>query len=117
MIDSCFSGQGSRSVSVLNARPLMTVSDGGPATPGRLTVITAAAGREEATSLPAENHGTFSFYLLKGIAGAADANSDGHVSVDELFQFVRGNVVRAAQLQSRQQTPQLYTADRGLLLY
>jgi tetratricopeptide (TPR) repeat protein len=37
-------------------------------------------------------HGAFSFYLLKGLAGAADENGDRFVDGEELITYVRDNV-------------------------
>jgi tetratricopeptide (TPR) repeat protein len=37
-------------------------------------------------------HGAFSYYLVKGLAGAADKNGDGIVNVNEIIEFVRDQV-------------------------
>jgi uncharacterized caspase-like protein/Tfp pilus assembly protein PilF len=52
-------------------------------------------------------HGIFTFYVVQGLSGAADANGDGVVTADELAEYVRTNV-RAAT--NAQQNP---TSDRG----
>ena len=38
-------------------------------------------------------HGVFTYYLVRGLRGEADADSDGFVRLGELFDFVRKNVV------------------------
>jgi uncharacterized caspase-like protein len=40
-------------------------------------------------------HGIFTYYLLKGLRGAADADKDGLVSVDEAYRYVTTHVPRA----------------------
>lgn len=40
-------------------------------------------------------HGVFTYYLLKGLKGEADANKDGTVTAGELFNYVRDNVLKA----------------------
>jgi uncharacterized caspase-like protein len=40
-------------------------------------------------------HGVFTFYLLKGLHGEADANKDGTVTAGELYAYVRDNVAKA----------------------
>jgi uncharacterized caspase-like protein len=40
-------------------------------------------------------HGVFTFYLLKGLHGEADANKDGTVTAGELFSYVHDNVAKA----------------------
>jgi tetratricopeptide (TPR) repeat protein len=37
-------------------------------------------------------HGAFSYYLVKGLAGAADKNGDGIVNVNEVIEYVRDQV-------------------------
>lgn len=40
-------------------------------------------------------HGVFTFYLLKGLHGEADANKDGTVTAGELFAYIHDNVDKA----------------------
>jgi uncharacterized caspase-like protein len=40
-------------------------------------------------------HGVFTYYLLKGLGGAADANGDGTVTAEELFRYVQREVSKA----------------------
>jgi len=47
-------------------------------------------------------HGVFTFYLLQGLDGAADANKDGTVTAGELFGYIHD---RVAQDTGNQQTP------------
>lgn len=47
-------------------------------------------------------HGVFTYFLLRGLAGAADSNSDGTVTAGELFAYIHDKV---AQETGNQQTP------------
>lgn len=61
-------------------------------------------------------HGVFTHYLLEGMRGKADTNNDGMVSVGELFDYVRDNVIEAVQKEGRAQHPVIGTNayDRNL---
>ncbi len=52
-------------------------------------------------------HGIFTYYVVKGLEGAADESGDGIVTADELAEYVRRNVREAT---AGQQNP---TSDRG----
>ncbi len=52
-------------------------------------------------------HGIFTYYVVKGLEGAADESGDGVVTADELAEYVHRNVREATQ---GQQNP---TSDRG----
>ncbi len=60
-------------------------------------------------------HGVFTYYLLRGLKGAADTNKNGFVTVGELFEYVRENVKTATQ---HRQHPSIGTNpfDRNLPL-
>lgn len=61
-------------------------------------------------------HGVFTHYLLEGMRGKADTNNDGTVTIGELFDYVRGNVIDAADKEGRAQHPVIGTNafDRNL---
>ncbi len=71
--------------------------------------LTASRGREQSFESEAYDggHGVFTYYVVKGMQGEADANGDGIVNADELAEYVRTNV--------RDQTKggQNPTSDRG----
>lgn len=115
VLDSCFSGSGGRSVLAEGVRPLVHVA--APDPPKRLTIFSAAEGSETAGALPAREQGLYSYFVLDGLAGAADADGDGHVTAEELHAYARKNVAVEARKQGREQTPTLVTSDRGLRLY
>lgn len=121
VLDSCFSGAGGRSVIAQGARPLMSRLETGKLDPAKkLTVFSAAAGDEITGGYEAQKHGLFTYYFLRGLRGDADADGDGWVSVDEEYGYVKKNVSRQANRDSREQTPQVQPdlslrKDRGAL--
>jgi uncharacterized caspase-like protein len=117
VLDACFSGAGGRSVLAKGARPLVHVKEEAAPLDGRFVVLTASAGDQIAGGLDDQAHGVFSYFLLKGLKGASDADQDGHVTVKELSSYLGQEVPRAARRQNREQTPQTRTSDAGLRLY
>ncbi|MDX6770472.1 MAG: kelch repeat-containing protein [Elusimicrobiota bacterium] len=114
-LDSCFSGAGGRSVLAPGLRPLVSVRL--PERPRRVSVLAASEAGEVAGGLPSAGHGAFTHHLVAGLAGAADADSDGHLTLEELHAYARKRVIVDARAQDREQTPTLSTPTPGLLLY
>jgi uncharacterized caspase-like protein/tetratricopeptide (TPR) repeat protein len=75
------------------------------------SIFSLTASRDRERSFESKDwgggHGIFTYYVVQGLSGAADANGDGVVTADELAEYVRTNV-RAAT--NAQQNP---TSDRG----
>jgi tetratricopeptide (TPR) repeat protein len=71
--------------------------------------LTASRDREQSFESPdwGGGHGIFTYYVVRGMAGEADANSDGIVTADELAEYVHTNVRTATQ---GRQNP---TSERG----
>lgn len=116
LLDACFSGSGARSVIAKGTRPLITVrEEAAPA--GALSVLSASKAEEIAGALQPAGHGLFTYFLLEGLKGAADADGDKHVSLAELHEYARAAVAREARRANRDQTPQLRTASPELMLY
>ena len=108
-LDTCFSGgtRGDESL-IANARPIaVTAKAKGDAAPDRFTIFSASALNEISSSVEKARHGLFSYYLMKGMQGDADANADRKITVGELHAFVLKNVSRQALRLGRVQTPQL----------
>ena len=53
-----------------------------------------------------EGHGLFTYYLLRGLNGAAKDDA-GRVTVQSLFEYLVPNVQDQARRQNREQAPQL----------
>ncbi len=107
MLDSCFSGAKGRGVSQEGARPLVSLQETGGLDP-KLAVLTGASGTQVTSDFDKGEHGLFTYFLLKGMRGDADADRDGTITLGELYPFVRGRVSeRASRDLNRDQTPGL----------
>ena len=79
VLDACFSGRAGRGKQV---EPLMAGTRGIGVEPrfvrpGENTVVlTASAGNQVSSGYPEKTHGLFTYFLLKGLQGEADANHD-----------------------------------------
>lgn len=116
MLDACFSGSGGRSVLAPGARPLVTVQEDAPAPSGKVAVLAAAGPNEIAGGLEMRKHGLFSYYLMRGLAGAADADADKSVTLGELRTYLGAEVPKAARRSNRDQNPRV-TGASELKLY
>ena len=100
-LDTCYSGSTRSDEFLVAAKPIfieMQEQD----IPYNFTVFSASSGRDTAKVLPEAEHGLFSYYLMKGLEGEADANRDKQITNGELHTFINNNVSRLAN-----QTPQL----------
>lgn len=107
-LDSCFSGAGGRSVLAKGTRPLVSSIDLG-GTPINVVSLTASDKNQISGTLEDQGHGAFTYYMLKGLAGAAKTNS-GSVTVQSLYDYLTPKVQDSARLHNRDQTPQLLHA-------
>ena len=71
------------------------------------TVFSAASGQQISSGLEEAKHGLFSYYLMKGMEGGADANSDRKITAKELHAYLGNNVRKQAIWLGREQTPEL----------
>jgi len=117
-LDACFSGwtrdagqllQGARDVAVSIENPVLTND--------RMAVFAASAGNQVSSAWPAMRHGLFTYFLLKGLRGAADSDGVPGVSVGELDAYLRREVPPQAGRLDREQRPQLTAvkSDRVLV--
>jgi hypothetical protein len=110
-LDSCFSGAGGRSVLPRGTRPLISKLDTGRIDPrGKIIALTASAADEISGTIDAQGHGAFTYFLLKGLNGAA-ADKAGTTTIRGLFDYLKPNVADVARQQNRDQTPALLPAD------
>lgn len=101
LLDACFSGtrrngepltQGGRGVRSV-ARPKDSVH-------GNLVVLSAADAKETAYPFADQQHGLFTYFLLKSIQ-----ESKGDVTLEKLFNKISENVRLEAAMSTREQTP------------
>jgi len=116
VLDACFSGAGGRSVLAKGARPLvMKVTTA--TVPQNLTVFSAASGEQITSTLEDQDHGTFTYYFLKGLSGAAK-DASGAVTAKGLYDYLKPKVQDAARRQNRDQEPVLHgPGDRALVRF
>ena len=107
ILDACYSGQArSGETLVASARPV-TLKTESRLFPESFTVITASQNDQISSSNPDLQHGIFSYYLMKGMEGDADANKDGKITLGEMQTYLVENVGRQAGMMNRKQEPQL----------
>ena len=117
-LDTCYSG-GTRTNELLlaDARPIAIVPDKS-ALPLNVTVLAAASGAQLSSTYEAAQQGLFSYWLMKGLEGDADANKDKKITTGELHEYVARQVGPMAQRRNRQQDPQLMgDSERVLVSY
>jgi len=95
--DACYSGaSGGRTISLSGIRANISDAFLDRIIAGKGTIIMTASGANEVSSEDEKlQHGVFTFYLLEGLAGAADADKDGLITVDEIYHYVSVQVPRA----------------------
>lgn len=95
--DSCYSGaSGGRTVSIGGIRSALSDNyiDRIAGGKGRV-ILTASAANEVSMEDELLEHGVFTYYLIKGLKGMADYDSDGYVTVDEVYRYVSEEVPKA----------------------
>lgn len=107
LLDACFSGtrrngepltQGGRGVRV-SERPKDPVH-------GNLVVLSAADAKQTAYPFADENHGLFTYFLLKSLQ-----ESKGNVTLNDLFNYISDQVQYEARMATRTQTPCIQVSD------
>ena len=110
-LDTCYSGTSRTEETLLASRPVLLTAKRQDV-PAGFTLISAAGMNQTAKLLPEAEHGLFSYWLMKGMEGPADANSDRQITAGELHSYVLGQVSRL----QRDQTPELQgDAERVLV--
>jgi uncharacterized caspase-like protein len=105
-VDSCFSGQGGRSVLPPGIRPLVMAK----AVPrsNKVVLFSAASGNEISGPAPGNQGGLFSYYVFQALGqGAADMDGDGQITAGELQKWLKPRVARAAKQDGRDQNPEV----------
>jgi hypothetical protein len=113
-LDTCYSGDTRGETRLIAGRPL-SIKLQEQSLPAGFAVLTAAGGDQIAKPLKEAQHGLFSYFLMKGMEGGADANSDNQITARELHTYVRENVV---QQSGGSQVPELQgDAERVLVRF
>jgi len=96
VLEACFSGI-SPAGSVLGKASPVFFDVKAPPVPGNVTVITAGAANQMASWETDESSGLFTKYYLKGMAGEADSDKDGRVSLNELERYLKDTLTYYAR--------------------
>jgi outer membrane protein assembly factor BamE (lipoprotein component of BamABCDE complex) len=114
-VESCFSGasgydrSGSEKLLALNMNPVFPMIEK-PMVGPRMAVFTATSGQTASSNRDDLKHGIFTYFVLKGIGGAADGNGDKGITIGELFRYLEREVPRKALEPplDREQVPSLF---------
>jgi len=113
-LDTCYSGTTRGTDMLIASRPI-AIRALKQSIPNNFTVFSAAAGDQTSKPLEEAKHGMFSYFLMKGMEGDADANNDNKITAQELHNYVKENVT---QQSSGSQTPELQgDKDRVLVQF
>jgi len=113
-LDTCYSGKTRSSEYLIASRPTGLKVFKQDIPPG-FTVMTAANAEQQANPLEEAGHGMFSYFLMKGMEGDADADNDNKITAGELHAYVRENVQAKS---NKNQTPDFEgDADRVLVRF
>lgn len=108
MLDSCFSGTGSRSVTSNALRPVVISVENPVLAGGKTVVLTASSGVQASSTYYSKSHGLLTYFLLKGLQGSADQNNDGKIDLNEVYAYLKPQVEIVAREEfNNEQTPQL----------
>ena len=113
-LDTCYSGVTRNEEMLIAGRPIV-IKAKEQAIPDGFTLFSAASNEQISRPLEEAKHGMFSYFLMKGMEGDADANNDNKITARELHAYVEQNVV---QQSSGSQTPELQgDKDRVLVQF
>ena len=68
-------------------------------------IITSSQADQLSLESARLKHGLFSYFLIKGLSGAADINSDGWVEIEEVWLFIKSRVSERANIIGAEQDP------------
>jgi len=119
VIDACFSGASDKGTLTPQASIVRIRSNNSVLKDPKAMIFTAATGAQIASWYPDQSHGLFTYYFLKGLQGAADADNSGELTLGEMREYLGQEVpYMARRLRNRTQTPEVYgLADKSILTY
>lgn len=87
MADACFSG------GMYSGTPSQPVSSSSTVSETSVIIIMSSAPEETSQEDPKMRQGAFAYYLIKGLKGSADRNKDNVITLEEIFPYVKANVM------------------------
>lgn len=105
-IDACFSGS-LRGDGMISEARAVAMKPKEASISGNIIVFTASSGDETAFPLPEQQHGMFTYYLLKKLK-----ESKGKATIQEIYEYVKDAVVKQSLiLNQQQQTPKIHVSS------
>jgi uncharacterized caspase-like protein len=86
LADACFSG------SIYQGDPASSNTSSGSSETS-VIIMMSSAPDETSQENPKMRQGAFAYYLIKGLKGSADRNQDNIITLEELFPYVKANVL------------------------
>jgi len=107
VIDACFSGQSPRGALLPQRSPLLLEARYPTSPLPRAVVLQSSGPRELSTWYADKRHSLFTYFVLKGLQGAADSNQDKVLTAQELSRYLQEQVpYLARRLHGQNQQPQ-----------
>ena len=116
-LDTCYSGTSRDDKTLLaSARPVRIISSGEANIPENFTIFSASQLDQISSGFKKAKHGMFSYYLMKGLEGKADANNDKKITSGELLVYMDKNISQRALELGRHQNPSLAGDPNKILM-
>lgn len=116
VIDACFCGLSHAGPLIAKASPLIISTTPPEIQSPKIIAFSAASTNEIASWYTKKRHGLFSYFFLKGLAGASDENRDNNITLGELKKYLSDNVSYWSQrLYNRRQTP-TFKGDESMVI-
>ncbi len=115
VLDACFSGSSPHGSLFKGVSPaLLKVKN--PITAMQNGVVFSSSSENQLSNwYPEKQHGLFTYFFLKGLQGAADANGNNQITVEELAKYLEDNIPDIAREQNHEQTPQVVGDTRAII--
>lgn len=108
VIDACFSGSSDKGTLLAQTSLARIKSETGKLNDPNAVVLTAASGDQVASWYPDQYHSLFTYYFLKAVQGAANADRNNALTLEELRTYLDEEVpYMARRLRNRIQTPEI----------
>jgi len=107
-IDACYSGTGRTGETLMAGLRPVELKVSAINYPPNFYVLSSSTANQISTSGREFRHGTFSYFLMRGLEGEADGNNDGDITFQEIQSYLFENVKKYAASNNRIQEPQFF---------